>query len=157
MFLSLISGGMRAITGLIGRGSPNRCRVSGGHCDDRNPRHDVDVVTDGNTVAVTVSDGAVTFTFNGQTVVVTTGQGAFTANGKITVEAATAIMNDPALSQALQNALGSVAALSAAINMSTGVEGTRHETIDNGTSTTTNPTTPGTGSGGGGTTTVSSH
>lgn len=157
VFLSLISGGMRAITGLIGRGSPNNVAYRAATATIGIRGTTVDVVTDGNTVAVAVSDGAVTFTFNGQTVVVTTGQGAFTANGKITVEAATAIMNDPALSQALQNALGSVAALSAAINMSTGVEGTRHETIDNGTSTTTNPTTPGTGSGGGGTTTVSSH
>jgi hypothetical protein len=158
VFLSLLSGGMRAVTGLIGRGAPSNVAYRAATATIGIRGTTVDVVTDGNVVAVSVDEGKISFTYNGQTITLDVGQAAFAMNGKITTASSQSIMDNPALSAELRAALGSVAALSAAINMSTGhSDGVRLESVDNGTGQVNNPTTPGTGSGGGGSTTVSSH
>ncbi|HLX22429.1 MAG TPA: FecR family protein [Usitatibacter sp.] len=154
VFLSLISGGMKAITGLIGRGSPNNVAYRAATATIGIRGTEVDIVTDGDTVVVSVDSGKISFTYNGNTVTLDAGQGAFGKDGKITTAAASQLFSNPAIAN-LAPVLGSVAALTAAINMSTGTEGSRNETFSTPSSA-TSPTAPGTGSGGGGTT-VSSH
>lgn len=118
VLLSLINGGMRAITGLIGRNQPQQVAYRAATATIGIRGTDTSMATDGTRVAVVVNDGEITFTFGGQTIVISAGQGAFGADGRITPGAAATILNQ--LPPALQQAIGGLAGLTAAINAATG-------------------------------------
>jgi uncharacterized membrane protein YgcG len=73
--LSLVSGGMRAITGLLGRVHPSQVTYRAATATIGIRGTDVTIVTLLGDVVVTVTEGAVSFTFNGQTIVIPAGQG----------------------------------------------------------------------------------
>jgi hypothetical protein len=75
VLLSLITGGMRAVTGLIGRNSPQRVnyRVATATIGIRGT--DVTMVTDGGNVVVTVTEGEISFTYHGKTITLVAGEG----------------------------------------------------------------------------------
>jgi hypothetical protein len=114
VLLSLINGGMRAITGLIGKNQPQQVAYRAATATLGIRGTDTTVVTDGTNVAVTVAEGSITFTFGGKTVTVNVGEGAYGANGNITPGAAQAIFN--LLPPAMQQFFGGLTSLSAAIN-----------------------------------------
>lgn len=74
VLLSLISGGMRAITGLIGKASPEKVSYRAATATIGIRGTDVTIATAGGNVVVTVTEGSISFTFGGQTVVVPTGR-----------------------------------------------------------------------------------
>jgi hypothetical protein len=158
VFLSLISGGMRAITGLIGRNQPSSVAYRAATATIGIRGTEVDVSTDGKTAVVSVLSGEIDFTYNGQTVRVQSGQAAYTdAQGKITSGAAQFLMQAfQQLYPDLAKILGSVDALSAAVNMSLGSEARGSETFNSTSSTGTAASGVGS-SGSGGGTTVSAH
>jgi hypothetical protein len=147
VFLSLLGGGMRAITGLIGRNQPNSVAYRAATATIGIRGTTVDVVTDGTSVAVSVGEGAISFTYNGQTVTVTPGNGAYATNGTITPGSATSIFNS--ISPDIQRAIGGIEALTAAINLSGGASGTSGETVVNSNTNTTSTITNSTSGGGG--------
>jgi hypothetical protein len=67
ILLSLVSGGMRAITGLIGRNSPDKVAYKAATATIGIRGTDVTVALDGGRVVVVVSGGSVTFTVAGGT------------------------------------------------------------------------------------------
>lgn len=86
MLLSLINGGMRTITGLIGKRTPTKVAYRVGNATIGIRGTDITGVINGTTIAVTVGSGKIDFTFNGQTVEVNAGQGVLTLpNGQIQV------------------------------------------------------------------------
>jgi hypothetical protein len=150
VLLSLVSGGMRAITGLIGRSQPTQVSYRAATATIGIRGTDVTVVTDGTDVGVTVTDGAVSFTFNGSTIVIPAGQGAFTKSGTITPGAAASIFAQ--LSPALQSAVGGLNGMTALINQAgPGVprSGGDSQGPNTGSGQTQGPGTPPGGSGGG--------
>lgn len=114
ILLSLVQGGMRAITGLIGRAQSDRVRYRAATATIGIRGTDVSIATDGGTVTVSVSDGAVTFTFGGETVTIPAGAGAYGADGKITTGAAQSIFNR--LPRDLQEAVNGLNGLTDALN-----------------------------------------
>jgi hypothetical protein len=75
VLLSLISGGMRAITGLIGKASPNKVSYRAATATIGIRGTDVLIIAIGGDVTVTVSEGSISFTFAGKTLIVPAGQG----------------------------------------------------------------------------------
>jgi hypothetical protein len=75
VLLSLVNGGMRAITGLIGRRTPENVAYRAATATIGIRGTDVTIVTDGGNVVVTVAEGAVYFTFAGRTITIEAGQG----------------------------------------------------------------------------------
>jgi hypothetical protein len=75
VLLSLVTGGMRAITGLIGRRSPENVAYRAATATIGIRGTDVTIATDGGNVVVTVTEGAVSFTFNGRTIEIQAGEG----------------------------------------------------------------------------------
>jgi hypothetical protein len=114
MLLSLVTGGMRAITGLLGRSQPERVAYRAATATIGIRGTDAMMVTDGRDVAIVVKEGAVTFTYGGQTIVIPAGQGAFAHDGRITPDAAATIFNS--LPPALQSLIGNIDSLANAIN-----------------------------------------
>jgi len=146
ILLSLIGGGMRAITGLIGRRTPSQVAYRAGTATIGIRGTDVIIVTDGGNVVVTVNEGAITFTFAGQTIVVTAGQGVnATTDGKFQQGAAQQIISQ--ISPALAAAIGGLQGLNDAIQQAS--PGTaRQGGDDTGTNTSTSSTPgPNTGNG----------
>ncbi len=109
VLLSLLDGGMRAITGFIGRRDPTKVAYRAGNATIGIRGTDVTIATSGGVVGVTVGDGEITFTFNGQTVSIPLGDGARTLpNGQIQVASAAQIIaaitaQNPALGAILQS------------------------------------------------------
>jgi hypothetical protein len=66
---------MRAITGLIGRRTPDRVSYRAATATIGIRGTDVKIATAGGIVVVTVTEGAISFTFAGQTITVPAGQG----------------------------------------------------------------------------------
>jgi hypothetical protein len=114
VLLSLINGGMRAITGLIGRNQPQQVAYRAATATIGIRGTDTDIVTDGVNVAVTVNDGEITFTFGGQTVTLRAGESAFGRDGRITPAAATALFAQ--LPPAFQAAFTGLRGMTEAIN-----------------------------------------
>jgi hypothetical protein len=114
VLLSLITGGMRAITGLIGRTQPERVAYRAATTTIGIRGTDIDVVTDGTNVAVHVHDGIITFTYQNQTVTVNAGQAAFTNNGRLTEGAMSQIRGQ--VGPNLQASFGGLDGLIEAIN-----------------------------------------
>jgi hypothetical protein len=154
VFLSLLSGGMRAITGLIGRNQPSSVAYRAATATIGIRGTTVDIITDGvDVVSVSVVEGKIVFSYHGTNTPVDAGQAVVGIDGKVTVGTADTIKG--LLPTALQNALNNLPALTAAINMALGFDNPGRE-VFGPTSSTPNTGVAGTGSGGGGTT-VSSH
>jgi hypothetical protein len=114
VLLSLVVGGMRAITGLIGHNQPDNVKFRAATATIGIRGSDGTIVTDGTNVAVTVTEGAFTFTYNGETITIPAGRGAFGANGQVTPGTASDVFNS--LPRAFQDAIGGLEGLTAAIN-----------------------------------------
>jgi len=115
ILLSLVVGGMRAITGLIGHNQPDNVKFRAATATIGIRGSEGSIVTDGvSRVAVTVIEGAFTFTYAGETIVIPAGRGAFGADNKVTQGTAQQIFNQ--LPPAFQNALGGLQAMTNAIN-----------------------------------------
>lgn len=144
ILLSLVVGGMRAITGLIGHNQPNNVNFRAATATIGIRGSDGMIVTDGTSVVVTVTDGAFTFTYAGETIVIPAGRGAFGADGRVTPGTAAEIFNR--LPPAFQNAIGGLQGLTEAINAAlSGGENGRPP----GTGTTPGNNVPPGGAGGG--------
>lgn len=114
ILLSLLVGGMRAITGLIGHNQPGNVRFHAATATIGIRGSDGMIVTDGTEVSVVVTEGAFTFTLGDQTIVIPAGAGAFGANNQITPGTAQEVFNR--LPQSFQDAIGGLEGLTAAIN-----------------------------------------
>ena len=165
VLLSLITGGMRAITGLIGKNTPDRVSYRAATATIGIRGTDVNIATAGGHVVVVVNDGSISFSFGGQTVVIPTGRavharpdGTF-SQGAIN-QIAGQLQGTP-LGKDIVNALGDLAGLTNAINQAapgTPPSGQGNppstapgEGAGSGTGTPTGPTGPTGGGAGGGT------
>jgi hypothetical protein len=157
VLLSLLNGGMRAITGLIGRRDPSRVAYRAGNATIGVRGTDVTIATSGGDVAVTVADGLISFTFNGQTVSIPVGEGVFTlSNGQVqSVSAAQIIAAVTAQNSALGELLQSVnsTTLQNAVQEALRQSLTPPPPPDSNSTPPPPGTNPGTGAGGGGTST----
>lgn len=150
ILLSLITGGMRAVTGLIGRNTPERVSYRAATATIGIRGTDVTIVTEGGNVVVTVTEGEITFTFNGQTITLTAGQGVNArTNAPFQATAAQAILNQ--VPPDVANAIGNLQGLTGAISQAASGQGGLYT----GTGTTQGGATGGAGAGGGGTGTPS--
>lgn len=113
VLLSLINGGMRAITGLIGRNQPERVAYRAATATIGIRGSDATIVTDGTNLAVTVQDGVHTVTIAGQTVVLNPGQAMQLMNGRVTQGTVQQILQQ--LPPALQLLVGGLQGLTALI------------------------------------------
>jgi len=161
VLLSLISGGMRAITGLIGRRAPAQVAYRAATATIGIRGTDVTIATADGNVVVSVTEGAISFTMNGQTVQVPAGQairarpdGTF-SQGAI-AQIARDLQGTPA-GQAILNALGGIEGLSSAVSQAApgaprqGQPGDQGQGQGQGTGTPGSTGGPqGGGSGGGG-------
>jgi hypothetical protein len=86
MLLSLVTGGMRAITGLLGRNQPDRVAYRAATATIGIRGTDVTIVSNGTDVEVTVTDGSVTLTVGAEKLTLTAGQTAYVHNNAITSE-----------------------------------------------------------------------
>lgn len=149
VLLSLIDGGMRAITGLIGRRTPSQVAYRAATATIGIRGTDVVIATAAGNVVVTVNEGSITFTFAGQTITVPAGQGAFTREGRITPGAAQQVVSQ--LPANLQQIIGGVQGLTNAINNAApGVPRTGADTGTTTQTTTTSQPSPTGGTTGGG-------
>jgi FecR-like protein len=115
VLLSLIDGGMRAITGLIGRRTPNNVAYRAATATIGIRGTDVTIVTSQGNVVVSVTDGVISFAFPGQPPqIVSQGNAVSAVNGSVAQGAAALIIN--ALPPEMQVPLSLVPALTAAIN-----------------------------------------
>lgn len=153
VLLSLLDGGMRAITGLIGRRDPTKVSYRAGNATIGIRGTDVTLVTAAGNVVVTVNDGSISFAFSGQTITVTAGQG---VNAKTdgTFQAAAAAQIQQQLQQTPQgqqmlNSINGLQGLAAAISAAAAPAGTTGPQAGAATSSTPGPTGPTSGSGGG--------
>jgi len=147
--LSLLRGGMRAITGLIGQSNPQKVTYKAGNYTIGIRGTDTTIAVDGIQVVVTVETGTISFTVGNQVFTINAGEGAFVGpDGSVrTGNIATvvqAIANNPALQSLLQGA-GTVVIPAALLGLS-GTPG-QAATI---TSTPTQQTGAGSGGGSGG-------
>lgn len=120
VLLSLVQGGMRTLTGLIGRNSPNRVTYRAGAATIGIRGTDVTIATAEGNVVVSVTDGAIAFTFNNQTITIPAGQavqarpdGSFSRG---TISQIQSQLAGTPVGQTILNALGGVAGLANAIN-----------------------------------------
>ena len=155
VLLSLIDGGMRAITGLIGRNSPDRVAFRAATATIGIRGTDVTIVTSAGNVVVSVNDGSVSFTFGGQTIVIPMGQaihlrpdGTFSRGAINQIQSQ--LSGTPA-GQAILNALGGLVGLTNAINQAApGIPPRDDQQPGTGPTTGPTPGTPGGPPGGGG-------
>jgi hypothetical protein len=113
ILISLVVGGMRAITGFIGHNQPSNVRFRAATATIGIRGSDGMIVTDGVNVAVTVTDGAFTLTLGAETIVIPAGRGAITVNGQITPGTAQQIFDQ--LPANFQEAIGGLQGLTNAI------------------------------------------
>jgi len=159
VLLSLLTGGMRAITGLIGRRDPSKVAYRAGSATIGIRGTDVTIATSGGDVAVTVAFGEISFTFNGLTVSIPVGEGVRTLpNGQTQVAPAAQVIaavaaQNPALGAILQSVNSTT--LQNAVQNAVQQSRTPPPPPPPGTPGTPPPpgTNSGTGSGGGGTST----
>jgi hypothetical protein len=84
VLLSLVSGGMRAITGLIGRRTPSNVTYRAATATIGIRGSDINTATDGNDVVVGVNEGAAYVEVAGQITELVAGQAALVRNGTVT-------------------------------------------------------------------------
>jgi len=161
--LSLVSGGMRMITGLIGKAQPQNVAIRAATATIGIRGSDISVSLLGGSVALTVTDGMATFTVGGQTVTVPVGTGAFLGpNGQVsqgTINQISASLSGTPEGLAVLTTLGGLQGLTTEINKAipgTPPSGNQQNTTPGqgtgtGQGTPTGPTGPTGGSGGGGT------
>lgn len=115
VLLSLINGGMRAITGLIGRRAPNNVAYRAASATIGIRGTDVTIVTSQGNVVVTVTEGIISFAFPGRpAVTVPAGQGVNArTDGTFQQGAAQTIIQS--LPADVQQAIGGIATLTQAI------------------------------------------
>lgn len=113
ILLSLVNGGMRAITGLIGRNQPERVAYRAATATIGIRGTDTTVVTDGARVAVAEKEGTVTVTIGTESFTVTVGQAIYAADGRVTPGTAQQVLN--ALPLNLQNLVGQLEGMTALI------------------------------------------
>jgi hypothetical protein len=119
VLLSLIDGGMRAITGLIGRGKPENVAYRAASATIGIRGTDVTIVTTAGNVVVTVTEGAISFTYEGKTITVPAGQGVNAkTNQPFQAQAAQTILSQ--LPPNLVAALNGLGSLQQAINQAAG-------------------------------------
>ncbi|MGZ5081978.1 MAG: FecR family protein [Usitatibacter sp.] len=82
VLLSLVTGGMRAITGLIGRRSPNQVAYRAATATIGIRGTDGTIATNGTDVVVTVTDGVLTLTQGDLTLTIAAGEAVFTRPGQ---------------------------------------------------------------------------
>ena len=161
VLLSLVTGGMRAITGLIGKRTPDRVSFRAATATIGIRGSDGNFATANGEFILSSNEGTFTVTFNGQTVVIPAGQAIHVSpNGTFSRGAIAQIRRELAATPAGQqmlNQIGGLEGLTSLINQA--APGTPRQG-DTGTTTTpqgTTTTTPGTtggpqgGGGGGGT------
>jgi hypothetical protein len=142
--LNLLSGGMRAITGLIGKASPEKVTYRAGNYTIGIRGTTVDIATTAGNVVVTVNEGSITFTVGGKTYTVTAGNGAFMSGNTVRTDTIEAIVNyvqanQPALNQSLEGAGRAGVDISQAVPSTPGATGQQQPTYT---------LTPGSGGGG---------
>jgi hypothetical protein len=117
VLLSLVNGGMRAITGLIGRRAPNQVAYRAATATIGIRGTDINVATSEGTVVASVNNGVIQMTFEGQTLIITAGEAVLVRPGQPAVKGTLAAVSAQANS-ALQQALAqlNVPALLAAVN-----------------------------------------
>ncbi len=143
--LSLLQGGMRAVSGLLGRAHPDRVSYRAGAATIGIRGTDVTIALGDGLVVVTVSEGAISFTYGGQTVTVPTGQGAVGADGRITPGTVAAVFSR--MPPGVQQLVGGLEGLTNAINNA--VPGTPRSGGEQGAPAgATGPTPGGTNAGG---------
>jgi len=117
--LNLLSGGMRALTGLIGRNQPSRVTYKAGNYTIGIRGTDVEIATDGGNVVVTVTEGVISFTFGTQTITVPAGDGVNArTDGTFQAAAIATIVNQLQATpegQRLLNSLGGIPTITAAV------------------------------------------
>ena len=120
VLLSLISGGMRAITGLIGKAQPDKVSYRAATATIGIRGTDVTIATAGGNVVVNVTEGSISFSFGGQTVVIPTGRAVLAKpDGSFSQGAINQIqgqLQGTPLGAQIVGALGGLAGLTAAIN-----------------------------------------
>jgi hypothetical protein len=119
--LSLVNGGMRAITGLLGKKSPDRVAFRAATATIGIRGTDFTIAVAGDNVVVTVKDGAVTFTMGTKSVVIPAGQAvrAEVTSQRVTPASAAdlaAVLSSTPEGQAILNAINGVNTLDNAIN-----------------------------------------
>jgi FecR protein len=82
VFLSLVTGGMRAITGLIGRRSPNQVAYRAATATIGIRGTDGTIATNGTDVVVTVTEGVMTLTMGDLTLTIAAGEAVFSRPGQ---------------------------------------------------------------------------
>ena len=148
VLLSLINGGMRAITGLIGRRTPDSVAYRAATATIGIRGTDITVATNQGEVVVVVNAGVATFTFQGRTITIQTGQAVTTIGGvirQVTAAAAEQDIRGTALAAIIEAAKDPrvVSAISAANPGEPGAP----RTPPSGTTTGTNPTGSSGGTG----------
>lgn len=157
VLLSLITGGMRAITGVIGRRTPDRVAYRAATATIGVRGTDTTIATSQGNVVVTVTEGSISFTMNNQTVIVPTGQAIHarpdgTFNRGAIAAIARNLQGTPA-GAAILDALGGLAGLQTAINAAApGIPRTQgpEAGLSTATQATPGPGGPQGGGGGGG-------
>lgn len=120
MLLSLITGGMRAITGLIGKNQPQNVGIRAATATIGIRGSDISVSLAGGNVLLTVADGEATFTVGGTTVTVPVSTGAFLGpNGQVsqgTINQLAAQLSRTPEGQAILNTVGGLQGLTSEMN-----------------------------------------
>jgi hypothetical protein len=132
--LSLVNGGMRAVTGLIGKNSPDKVTYRAGAATIGIRGTTVDIVASEGKVSASVEAGEISFTMGSETHIVPTGQAVY-ADGKITQASAQAIFDQ--LPQNMRDLIGNLHTLMVALNEASGAtSGTGRINAVTGTSST---------------------
>ncbi len=104
VLLSLVSGGMRAITGLIGRRQPSQVAYRAATATIGIRGTDTTMATDGTNVVVTVSEGSVIYKMGDVTLTLTAGEAVYSRPGQPPIRGTIAQVL-PQVPQAIQNAV----------------------------------------------------
>jgi hypothetical protein len=115
VLLSLVSGGMRAITGLIGRRAPNQVAYRAATATIGIRGTDTTIATTEGNVVVTVSEGSVSFAFGGATLTINAGEAVLARPGQPLIRGTPAQVTAQAPA-AIQQAVQQQAALTSAVN-----------------------------------------
>ena len=115
VLLSLVSGGMRAITGLIGRRAPSQVAYRAATATIGIRGTDTTIATSEGNVVVTVSEGSISFSFQGQVLTINAGEAVLARPGQPVIRGTPAQVTAQAPA-AIQQAVQQQSALIAAIN-----------------------------------------
>lgn len=115
--LNLLSGGMRAITGLIGRTNPTKVTYRAGNYTIGIRGTDVTIGVSGSDVLVKVESGEIVFTIGGRTYTVSAGNGSFMrADGTVRTDVISAIVQEvQRVAPTLNDAAGSAGSVTVTV------------------------------------------